>query len=211
VAQGTAADRPPEAPVKGAGRRTTPATDPPPAELPLAAASRRLARAAREARARPAIAPVTGRGKGPRRLRWNMREAIALRLKGYSYEDIARRYGVTKATIYEQLSGVFALLDPQRLEAYESHRTTVLAAVELGMLGLLSDPAKQEKASLNNAAFAFAQIHQARRLEAGQSTANLALHELVERVERERARTRRSGKADELPSAPRQTTDAVER
>ena len=38
---------------------------------------------------------------------------------------------------------------------------------------------------MNNLAYAHTQIHQARRLEAGQSTGNLVLHHIVELIERE--------------------------
>ena len=126
-----------------------------------------------------------GRGTN-QRPRWNVKEAIALRLKGMTYQQIADKYGVHPSTIHEQLQGVFALIDPQRLEAYQDYRTTILSAVELAILDLLTDKDKREKASLNNVAYTFTQLHQARRLESGQSTQNLALHQIVEAMERER-------------------------
>jgi hypothetical protein len=146
-----------------------------------------------------------------RTLKWSLRGAIALKLRGHSYDDLAARFDLPRSTIHERLKGVFDLLDPERLEAYEANRAQVLSAVELDMLNLLADPERQAKASLNNVGYVYTQIQQSRRLEQGLSTTNLALHELVERVERERSHARRSAKADELPSAPRQTTEAGER
>jgi len=119
-----------------------------------------------------------------------LKRAVELRLRGLSYEDIADRLGVAKSTVHQQLSGVFDLLDPEKIAAYREHRVSLLDAVECKMLSALADDERLGKASLNNAAYAFTQVHQARRLEAGQSTQNLSLHELIERVERDRARTR---------------------
>jgi hypothetical protein len=122
-----------------------------------------------------------------RRLRWNLKRAIELHLRGYTYQDIADKLGVAKSTVCEQMGSVFALLDPDRQQAYEAHRIPILTAVEMRLVGALTDPAKIEKASLNNVAYAMTQVHQARRLEQGQSTANHALHQLVEGLERRRS------------------------
>jgi len=122
-----------------------------------------------------------------------VKEAIALHQRGMTYEQIAQKYGVTKSTIHEQLQGVFALLAPDRLDAYRHHRTAILDAMELEMLNLLTDPTKREKATLGNVGYVFERLHQARRLEQGESTANVALHALVESIERERATPTRGG------------------
>jgi hypothetical protein len=135
-----------------------------------------------------------------------LKRAVELRLRGLSYDDIATKLGVAKSTVHEQLSGVFDLLDPERVNAYREHRVTLLDALELKMLGALSDDERIAKASLNNAAFTFTQVFNARRLESGQSTANLALHELVERVERDHGR-RRLATTGSVPTPPAASTE----
>ncbi len=44
---------------------------------------------------------------------------------------------------------------------------------------------KLEKASGNNLGYMFTQVHQARRLEFGQSTQNISLRVIIEEIERE--------------------------
>ncbi len=60
---------------------------------------------------------------------------------------------------------------------------------------------KLEKASGNNLGYMFTQVHQARRLEFGQSTQNLNLHAIIEAIERDEKRQQRlkepEGKPDE--------------
>ena len=138
--------------------------------------------------------------RGERRERSKLKRAIALRIQGKSYDEIATKLGIAKSTVHKQLSGVFELLDPERQQQYEQHRVSLLSAVEMRMVGALADDTRLEKASLNNVAYALTQVHQARRLESGESTANLALHQLVETVERQRAKTRRTAIEPTAPS-----------
>ena len=48
--------------------------------------------------------------------------------------------------------------------------------VELKMLENLADDGRLKKASVNNLAYAFQNLHNARRLESGQSTANVGIN-----------------------------------
>lgn len=170
--------------------QSTPPGKEPAAELPLSAASRRLRERPRKGAALQRLSTT------PRR--FDIRRALQLRMRGYSLEALAAHFGVPRSTLHERLRGIFEIFDPDRVQAYEQNRVALLSAIELETLGLLADPDKRDKASLNNAAFTFTQVFNARRLEGGQSTANLALHELVEQVEREHARKRR--RADALPN-----------
>ena len=51
----------------------------------------------------------------------------------------------------------------------------LLSAAEFELLRKLVDAGKIEKASLNNMAYAFSQIHTARRLEDGKTTSNVGV------------------------------------
>ena len=82
------------------------------------------------------------------------------------------------------------MLDGQSLEAYQDNKVALLSGIEQEILSLLLDTDKQKKASLGNLGYVFTQLHQARRLESGQSTQNLLLHEIVEAVERDLAKER---------------------
>lgn len=119
-------------------------------------------------------------------------KVLELRAAGRTGDEIASSVKAPRSTVYELLKRFEGLtLDPGVLEAYERNRPAFLSAVELRLLQSLVDEDKIAAASLNNRAYSFTQAFNARRLECGQSTANIALHELVERIERDQARKRR--------------------
>lgn len=94
-----------------------------------------------------------------------------------SYGEISAKLGVPKGTIYSRLNNILGLLDdPQANAAYTSQRVDILTATERMLVGQLADPDRVKKASLNNVAYAFSQVHNARRLESGLSTENTDLH-----------------------------------
>lgn len=66
-------------------------------------------------------------------------------------------------------------LQPGAIEAYRAKRTDILTLVEREMMCSLLDPTAMAKASLNNRAYAFQQVHTARRLEEGKSTENKSI------------------------------------
>jgi hypothetical protein len=130
-------------------------------------------------------------GKGRRRSAvWALR-VLELRASGRTLDEIAAATKAPRSTVFDLLQRFEGLtLAPEVLEAYERNRPALLNAAELRLLRALTDEKKIDAASLNNVGYSFRQIFDARRLETGQSTANLALHELVERVERDRAKSR---------------------
>ena len=110
---------------------------------------------------------------------------LKLRLeKHLTYDQIAELTGMPKTTVYERLSWFEKLVkDPEQLQAYREQRGVLLSGVEAQLLTELANSDKLEKASLNNVAYAFGQIHTARRLEEGKSTSNLSVHAtLIEMV-----------------------------
>ena len=122
-----------------------------------------------------AVLPDSSPVAPPNRI--DLAECYKLRvLNKLSINELAEYFGVRKQSVSEALQRFAACLpdSPQR-DAYEQARPMLLSAVEEQLMASLTDPAKLEKASLNNVAYAFTQVHTARRLEQGQSTSNLAV------------------------------------
>jgi len=63
---------------------------------------------------------------------------------------------------------------PEIIEQYQNSRANLLTSAELQMVQAMMDPESIAKASLNNRAYAFTQVHNARRLEEGKSTSNVS-------------------------------------
>jgi len=121
---------------------------------------------------------------------YTLTNLVQMKMQGMSYEAIGDYYGLTKQAIHEKLQGIWEKLDPEKLQAYQVNKIRLFEATEQEILSWLVKKDKFEKASLNNIAYAFTQVHQARRLEAGESTSNVALHSIVEQLERERQQKR---------------------
>jgi hypothetical protein len=108
-------------------------------------------------------------------------KALRLRLEhGLSYEEIGVHLCPTnpfkKQSIKDALERFGELVkEPGLVRAYCDSRATTLGALELQLMQSLADPKAIRKASLNNRAYAFQQIHTARRLEEGKSTENVSV------------------------------------
>ena len=116
----------------------------------------------------------------------NLPQAVKLYYeKGYSIRDVANHFGVTKQAVSNRFK-TFAkyLPDPEAIQAYRHNRVAVLDAVESVYVSDLIDPEKRQKASLNNVAYSFQQVHSARRLESGLSTENVNVIARLEGIER---------------------------
>ena len=73
------------------------------------------------------------------------------------------------------------LPEPEEVELYNQQRAELLSQAELVLLKQIFDADKLAKASINNIAYAFTQVFQARRLESNQSNINIAIAEVVDR------------------------------
>jgi len=85
--------------------------------------------------------------------------------------------------------------DPQANRAFAENQVNILQGTERVLIGNLLEPEKLKKASVNNLAYAFTQIHNARRLESGLSTENvdvLAQYEAL--TEKRRAKAEAAAK-----------------
>lgn len=93
-----------------------------------------------------------------------------------SNHQLAELTGIPRTTIIGALQRIDGLihLDDDR-EAFTNAKVSVLSALEEQLMASLADPDKLAKASLNNIAYAFTQIHQASRLEQGKSTENVGV------------------------------------
>ncbi len=100
--------------------------------------------------------------------------ALELRLKNnLSYGAIGEIMGVSKQAVQKRLSTFTQLLsDPEIDKAYDNAKAEVMTGVERRMLEMIVDPARLEKASVNNIAYAFDKVFQANRLVQGKSTVN---------------------------------------
>lgn len=100
---------------------------------------------------------------------------LDLRARGLSVSEIGGAVGLKDGRVKDVLRkfrGVFTEL--QNHEQYQSVRRDLLNATELLILKSMNDPEKVANANLNQAAYAFKQIYDARRLEDGLSTSNVA-------------------------------------
>ncbi len=121
----------------------------------------------------------------PNKRPYDTKNCLDLKLQGWTYQAIGNYYGRAAPTIFDRLKPFRDFIQQDGLEAVDSNRVGLLKAAEFKLLTEVMRKDKLEKASVNNLAYAHTQFHQARRLEAGQSTGNLVLHHIVELIERE--------------------------
>ena len=122
-------------------------------------------------------------------------KALTLRLKnGLSYQEIANQFNVTKQAVWARLKPFERFVgDPDSLKAYDSNRAKILNSAELRMVSELLDEDKLKSASVNNLAYAAKNLFDMRRLDQGESTANVSYYVLsqkIEELDQEEARLR---------------------
>lgn len=107
----------------------------------------------------------------------DIKEALILRFQhGLPYQKIADQLKCSKNAIWKALKPLEKLIrDPNQLEAYERARIPILTGVEIQLLQSMVDPEALKGVRANQLAYAFSQIHGARRLEQGLSTGNLSI------------------------------------
>jgi len=119
----------------------------------------------------------------PRSRKVDVGKALELRLRGYSYQDIANRFKCQKSTVCQALQKFLKLLDnPDLVNAYKQHEADILAAAKSRIVTRIIEPSVLKKASVNNLAYAFTQLNQAERLSRGQSTQNIDIHSQIEKL-----------------------------
>ena len=125
----------------------------------------------------PAAPPTSEHPETEPRRPVDLLKAYKLRVQhGLSYSQIAEATGQPKASIHRALVDLCRLIDdPERLQHFQDVKPKLLSAVEERLIASLVDEEALTKASLNNRAYAFTQVFNARRLETGQSTQNTSI------------------------------------
>ena len=103
----------------------------------------------------------------------DLAELIKLKdVNNLSYDQIGKQLGYTSPYLHRAYKKFKNLIqDTDTSNVFSDNRVRILSAIELNMLQDMGDKDKRTKASLNNVAYAFNQIHTARRLEEGKGTA----------------------------------------
>lgn len=125
----------------------------------------------------PSVETARDQGGHQKAYNFDVLKAYRLRVLNHlSYQEIADQLDEPKSSVYKALAQLVALThDHERMAQYEEIRPALLSAAEERLLASLVDEETIEKASLNNRAYAFQQLHNARRLEAGQSNQNIGI------------------------------------
>jgi hypothetical protein len=110
----------------------------------------------------------------------NVPEAMKLRLRGWTFDQLGDRYRCNKSAVISALDRLNDLVpNPEQREAYQQSKADILESVQLHMMSSLIDPAKIEKATLGNVAYAASKLDEMIRLERGQSTKNVNVLSMV--------------------------------
>ena len=111
-------------------------------------------------------------------------KALTLRLRNdLSYGAIAKQLNCAKSSIYARLKPFEKMLsDPAADQTYDDNRNLLLNAVERQLVTDMLDEDKRKSASLNNTAYAAKTVFEMRRLDKGESTANISHHVLSEKI-----------------------------
>lgn len=114
----------------------------------------------------------------------DVKQALILRFQhGLPYQKIADQLECSKNAVWKALKPLEKLIrDPNLIEAYERQRVPILTGAEIQLLEQMGDPAALKGAKVNQLAYAFSQIHSARRLEEGLSTGNFDVKLNVEKI-----------------------------
>jgi hypothetical protein len=136
------------------------------------------------------------RNGSPMKRSWSPSRAAMMLERGKTYEEIGDYFGLAKSTVHVKMAGFRALLSPTHVEAFRQRQPAILTATRMRVLDVLNRSLDEPDAHRKNSPYQLAGthhwLHSDERLERDQSTANVALHELVEGVERDIARRRRA-------------------
>lgn len=127
------------------------------------------------------VAPVKNKGGRPKgskegrlaREKRIDRTVLELRAKKVPVPAIAASVGLSTRAVELRISKLRNYLQSvDKLEAWEANKANLLSAAQHELLKSMMREDKLDKASVNNLAYAFQQIHTATRLERNQATAN---------------------------------------
>lgn len=127
-------------------------------------------------------APVSLSISKPKINRVNVAQAFKDRMRGLTYDEIAIKQGVSRPAITKALDKFKALLDnPEQVQTYQANQAQVLDAVQMRLVTSMVAKSDDEKASVNNLAYAARQVFDMSRLLRDQSTQNVSqLTQIIE-------------------------------
>ncbi len=105
----------------------------------------------------------------------NILQTLDLRKSGMSLKDIGDIQGVDRQTVALDIARLNALIpNNSTIESLDKMKVPILKGTMLKLIEGMNSQDKLKDASLNNAAYAFTQVHTALRLEEGKSTSNVS-------------------------------------
>lgn len=110
--------------------------------------------------------------------RIDVAKALKLRLNGNTCEEIGAIFGVTRQAVSQALTNFEPFINNIRggdLTAFSEQKANLLNVAQMRLLRSLLDEDAIQKATLNNRAYAFQQLHHATRLEEDKSTGNVSV------------------------------------
>jgi len=122
------------------------------------------------AKSKASAVPATKPRRGGVAEKIDLEKAIELRLKGVTYEDIAKVFGCTKTAVIQRLKPYVATTDIDT-ELFIKNRAAILANRQVSVLAEMTSE-KLEKSSAKDLAVTFGVLYDKERLERGQSTSN---------------------------------------
>ncbi len=115
---------------------------------------------------------------------FDLGKALTLRLANKnSYQEIADLMNCPKATVYYRLSKFDKLIaDPHAIHGYDVNRANLLTSIEMEVALKILDGDSLQKSTANQLGYLLKIVNEARRLEKGESTANISYHNLTQDI-----------------------------
>jgi hypothetical protein len=106
-------------------------------------------------------------------------KAIELRCRGMSYTDIAKYFNCTKSAVSQRLTPLLGDLDIS-LETFKKHRADIMAGKGAELLNSLT-PDEIKKIPPGSRLTGYGILYDKERLERGESTSNIDIHQTIRR------------------------------
>ena len=136
------------------------------------------------AKSTDASLPVTNENRNSPLTHKEVTDILTFRVKGLSIREIATLVSRSPASVERVISRNKQLLEAvENAEKYRGARGQLLTAAEGQLLRSMTEGTAIEKATLNQLAYSFTQVLNARRLEEDKSTSNTSVQVKFQHVE----------------------------
>ena len=117
----------------------------------------------------------------------NLDKAIKMKfVNGNTDEEIGAQFGVTRQAVNKALKPFKEIMkDNGTLQVFTDNYSDILAHTTMNMVQGLNSPDKLEAASLNNLAYAFTAVNNAKRLEDDKSSMNVSVNAVVDSLQKD--------------------------